>query len=293
MQHYQKGVILIVAADVAPAAKSLRRKPHEHFSGQPRGARRGHARARQLWGRALRAYGRPALLAPGQGRRHLPARCRPPRPPHRKRSPREPVLFFQAQCRSCQIRGGPMKTAETCDGAMSPQITPATPMLLQLADLVFERTDGFTLCVPELHLACDEVLGVIGPNGSGKTSLLSCLLGTAQAGHGWVALLGDPAGWPWPRGSTSACKCRAPATTNFTSCGTSSACTASFTAGRMPPCSMRSACPPWALSVSAGCRRANSSVCNWPWPSRTIRGSRCSTNPRPTWIRPTRKPSVA
>ncbi|KAB7598134.1 ATP-binding cassette domain-containing protein [Verminephrobacter eiseniae] len=87
-----------------------------------------------------------------------------------------------------------MKTAETCDGAMSPPITPATPMLLQLADLVFERTDGFTLCVPELHLACDEVLGVIGPNGSGKTSLLSCLLGTAQAGHGRVTLLGDPAG---------------------------------------------------------------------------------------------------
>src|SRR6218665_1508314 len=187
MQHYQKGVILIVAADVAPAAKSLRRKPHEHFSGQPRGARRGHAPPPPLSGPS-------PLPAPGQGRPPLPARCRPPRPPHRKRSPREPVLFFQAQCRSCQIRGGPMKTAETCDGAMSPQITPATPMLLQLADLVFERTDGFTLCVPELHLACDEVLGVIGPNGSGKTSLLSCLLGTAQAGHGRVTLLGDPAG---------------------------------------------------------------------------------------------------
>jgi ABC-2 type transport system ATP-binding protein len=87
-----------------------------------------------------------------------------------------------------------MKTAETYDGAKgSPLVSPA-PMLLQLADLVFERADGFTLCVPELQLASGEVLGVIGPNGSGKTTLLSCLLGTARAGHGWATLLGDPAG---------------------------------------------------------------------------------------------------
>lgn len=66
--------------------------------------------------------------------------------------------------------------------------------LLYLADLAFERPDGFTLHVPELQLAAGEVLGVIGANGSGKTTLLSCLLGTVRPERGRTTVLGEPAG---------------------------------------------------------------------------------------------------
>ncbi len=60
----------------------------------------------------------------------------------------------------------------------------------QLQDVDFRYTDEWVLQGCSLDVAEGEMLGVIGPNGSGKTSLLKLMAGLLQARNGRVMLDG-------------------------------------------------------------------------------------------------------
>lgn len=54
--------------------------------------------------------------------------------------------------------------------------------------------DGFVLTIPRLQVASGEKLAVVGPSGTGKTTLLNILSGIAIAGEGQVTIDGTTLG---------------------------------------------------------------------------------------------------
>ena len=58
----------------------------------------------------------------------------------------------------------------------------------------YRRRKGHTVAIDGLDLAVPEggVFGFLGPNGSGKTTTIRCILGLARATKGSVRLLGRP-----------------------------------------------------------------------------------------------------
>jgi iron complex transport system ATP-binding protein len=60
----------------------------------------------------------------------------------------------------------------------------------QLKDVCFRYSDPWVIQDVNLEISDGEILGVIGPNGSGKTSLLKLMAGLLQAERGMVTLHG-------------------------------------------------------------------------------------------------------
>ncbi|MGH8995094.1 MAG: ATP-binding cassette domain-containing protein [Acidimicrobiales bacterium] len=50
----------------------------------------------------------------------------------------------------------------------------------------------------DLAIPKDHVVALIGPNGSGKTTPLHCIVGLLAPGTGTVEVMGAPAGYPQP-----------------------------------------------------------------------------------------------
>lgn len=63
--------------------------------------------------------------------------------------------------------------------------------MLEIEQLTFRHSSGFTLCVPHLQIAPGEVRAVLGTNGAGKSTLLR-LMSAEQPSRGQVALHGRP-----------------------------------------------------------------------------------------------------
>lgn len=59
-----------------------------------------------------------------------------------------------------------------------------------IQDLRFSRKEGLTLQIPELSLPCGAIIGILGENGSGKTSLSRCLCGLEKSCKGKFVLAG-------------------------------------------------------------------------------------------------------
>lgn len=59
-----------------------------------------------------------------------------------------------------------------------------------LHDLNLTRSNSFSLRIPRLQLRRGSIIGVTGPNGSGKTSLLECLTGLTTPNTGHIAVEG-------------------------------------------------------------------------------------------------------
>ena len=63
---------------------------------------------------------------------------------------------------------------------------------LIVRDMVVEAEHGFRLEVPDLEVVAGEVLAIIGPNGTGKTTFIEAVLGMRRLVTGSVELLGWP-----------------------------------------------------------------------------------------------------
>ena len=61
-------------------------------------------------------------------------------------------------------------------------------MALQLQDIRFAYTSGFTLQVPELGIQPGESVALVGPSGSGKTTLLNLIAGILRPEQGSIRL---------------------------------------------------------------------------------------------------------
>lgn len=65
---------------------------------------------------------------------------------------------------------------------------------LRLHDLHFQREHGFALAVPNLQVACGEMVLLSGGSGSGKSTLLWLIAGILQAQRGVVEVAGENLG---------------------------------------------------------------------------------------------------
>ncbi len=75
---------------------------------------------------------------------------------------------------------------------MSPEPVPAEPPLLQVDKLV-KRFGGFrALDGVSFHLSRGEVLGLVGPNGSGKTTCINVVSGLHRSDEGRITFEGEP-----------------------------------------------------------------------------------------------------
>ena len=64
--------------------------------------------------------------------------------------------------------------------------------MLSLANVRFQYPEGgFSLEVPEMHIAAGETLAIIGPSGSGKTTLLNLMAGILRPDRGTIAFRGE------------------------------------------------------------------------------------------------------
>ena len=61
---------------------------------------------------------------------------------------------------------------------------------LSIKNLYLEEKDGFSLEIPEIYLERGEAVGIIGANGSGKTSLLEAILRFRRIKRGEIEVLG-------------------------------------------------------------------------------------------------------
>lgn len=67
---------------------------------------------------------------------------------------------------------------------------PAQPMV-ELRDVRFAYTSGFSIHVPELRLDAGEHAAFIGPSGCGKTTLMNIIAGILVPHHGEVHVAGE------------------------------------------------------------------------------------------------------
>ena len=75
---------------------------------------------------------------------------------------------------------------------MSRYLSLPAPSMLTDRDLHFSYpSDGFTLRVPELEVSAGETVGLGGPSGTGKTTLLKLLCGILTPGRGVLQLNGE------------------------------------------------------------------------------------------------------
>lgn len=62
--------------------------------------------------------------------------------------------------------------------------------LIQVQELKMSHRDGFTLHIPEWTVEAGMVVGLVGPNAAGKTTLLSLLAGFQEPDEGMVSVFG-------------------------------------------------------------------------------------------------------
>jgi ABC-type branched-subunit amino acid transport system ATPase component len=71
-----------------------------------------------------------------------------------------------------------------------PLNTPS-PSVLSVSDLRYQVKDSSILCGVSFSVSSGETVGIIGPNGSGKTSLFNCISGFATPSGGSVTFRGE------------------------------------------------------------------------------------------------------
>jgi zinc transport system ATP-binding protein len=67
------------------------------------------------------------------------------------------------------------------------------PYAIEIRNVSFSYEDGEVLKDVNLALEQGEFLGIIGPNGGGKTTLLKLTLGLIKPDDGEIWILGQPA----------------------------------------------------------------------------------------------------
>src|SRR5690242_14182093 len=79
-------------------------------------------------------------------------------------------------------------------GTIAPQAVPAggTPVVLSLTDAELRRGERVLWSGLDLELRRGEFIAVLGPNGSGKTSLLHAILGQLPLSAGALLIDGRP-----------------------------------------------------------------------------------------------------
>jgi zinc transport system ATP-binding protein len=74
---------------------------------------------------------------------------------------------------------------------MSKSLNMAQPALLQVEDVCFSYQEGLEILHRvNLEIYANEFIGIIGPNGGGKTTLLKLIMGFLKPTHGSIFILG-------------------------------------------------------------------------------------------------------
>jgi len=66
-----------------------------------------------------------------------------------------------------------------------------TPPAVEMSDLSFSYDGSSVLADVRLSVQCGDFVGVVGPNGGGKTTLLKLILGLLRPSSGWVRVFGE------------------------------------------------------------------------------------------------------